>query len=46
MLAFRVAGCGSNCHRGTLLDDYLSYGTSVSGWIPDSGGVAVVRLTG
>jgi Flp pilus assembly protein TadG len=45
VLAFRISSCGANCHQGTLIDDYLSYGGAVPGWSRDSGGVAVVRLT-
>ncbi|HEY7029708.1 MAG TPA: pilus assembly protein TadG-related protein [Thermomicrobiales bacterium] len=45
VLAFRIASCGANCHEGTLLDDYLSFGGAVTGWSRDSGAVAVVRLT-
>jgi Flp pilus assembly protein TadG len=45
VLAFRISSCGANCHQGTLLDDYLSYGGAVTGWSRDSGGVAVIKLT-
>ncbi|MEA2583607.1 MAG: hypothetical protein QOF33_1692 [Thermomicrobiales bacterium] len=45
ILAFRVASCGSNCHKGTLLDDYIVSGPNTGGWTRDSGGVAVVKLT-
>lgn len=46
ILAFRVSSCGSNCHQGTLLDDYLAFGGSVSGWTRDGGYVGVVKLKG
>jgi len=44
VLGFLVTSCGGGCYQGTLLDDYPTFGASVTGWTRDTGAVTVVKL--
>jgi len=50
--AFRISSCGSNCHAGTLLEDFIiapptgtGQWTGSNGWTRDSTSIVSVRLT-